>query len=361
MAKDYYATLGVSRSASQEEIKAAYKKLAKVHHPDLNKDNKEAESKFKEINEAYRVLGDEKKRQSYDRFGADEQTQTQGGAGYEGGFGGAGFDFNDIFGEFFGGDIFGRRSGGRGSDIQVEVQLTLEEAAEGSEQKLRIDRLRACKTCKGSGAKSGRRETCKTCRGQGRMRRTQRTPFGVFQTTVACEDCGGTGSVASEPCTDCKGEGRTEQEETLKVDIPAGVASGMQLRVPGEGNAGLPGYPPGDLLIYITVREHELFAREGDNLHIVSAITYPQAVLGTTIEVPLLKGSAKLAIPSGTESHTIFKVRGKGMPKLRGGAGDLLVTVKIAVPKHPSREERELIEQLGGVEKPKSFFERFKL
>jgi molecular chaperone DnaJ len=364
MAKDYYTILGVDRKASADEIKAAYKKLAKQHHPDINKD-KSSEEKFKEINEAYRVLGDEKKRASYDRFGADEQAQSQAGpgaGGFNGGFGGAGFDFNDIFSEFFGGgDFFGGRRANRGEDLEVETEITLEDAYEGKTLKIAIDKMAQCSECKGSGARSGKRSTCNTCKGQGRLRKAQRTPFGVFQGVVQCDDCNGTGSTAQDPCPRCDGQGREEKEQTVSINIPAGIGDRMQLRVPGQGNSGLPGQPPGDLLVGIYIKEHELFTREGDDLHIVSSVTYPQAVFGTTLDVPLLKGSVKIAIPPGTESHTMFKAKGKGMPKLRGGQGDLLVTVKIAVPKAVNKEEKQLLEKLAGIEKPKSFFERFKI
>lgn len=365
MPKDYYATLGVSRNATQDEVKAAYKKLAKQHHPDLNKNNKDAEVKFKEINEAYRVIGDEKKRQHYDRSGADEQTQSQGGPsagqGYEGfsGFGG-GFDFNDIFGDFFGGDVFGGRNRGRGEDLRIALTLTLEEAAQGKKHSFSVDHLIHCSDCKGSGAEGGKRRKCTECNGQGRVRVTRRTPFGVMQTVGACEACNGTGTVAERVCHTCRGEGRIEKEDNITFDIPAGIADGMQLRLGGKGNAGLPGFPPGDLLVDVQVREHKLFTRDGDDLHIIAYITYPQAALGDNIEVPTLDSSIKLSIPEGTQSHTVLRVRGKGMPKLRGNTGDLLVTIKIDVPKRVSSKERELIEKLAGVEKSRSFFERFK-
>jgi molecular chaperone DnaJ len=362
MAKDYYASLGVSRSASQADVKAAYKKLAKEHHPDLNKDNPASEAKFKEINEAYRVLGDEKKRASYDRHGADEQAQSQGNPyeGYQGG-GFDGFDINlgDIFGDFFGGGT--RRGARRGADIEVIVRITLEEASTGAKVPVRVDRDVPCKSCDGTGAKGGKRTTCSTCKGAGQVRRTQRTPFGVVQVVGACETCHGQGSIAEENCAKCKGTGKEEREETLSIEIPAGIMDRMQLRVPGKGNAGSPGQPPGDLLVGVLVEEHELFTRDGDDLLVQSTITYPQAVLGTKLEVPTLHGSVTLQVPPGTQSHTTLRVRGKGTASLRGGSGDLLVTVKVDVPSKLSKKERELIEELGGVEKPKSFFERLGL
>ena len=365
MAKDYYETLGISRSANPDEIKQAYKKLAKKHHPDLNKGSADAEAKFMEVNEAYRVLGDEKRKAQYDRFGHDEQTQSQGGQAGQSGFHGAegfgGFDFNDIFGEFFGGQGFGRSRPARGEDIEIEVHLTLEEASQGKQEKLRIDRLRPCVACKGSGAEGGKRVQCNACRGQGQVRKTQRTPFGIFQTVVSCDTCNGMRTIPEKPCKECKGAGRQEKEDSLTVEIPPGVADRMQLRVRGEGHAGIPGQPAGDLLVDVYVEEHELFTREGDDLHIQASITYPQAVLGTALEVPTLQGSIKLAIPEGTQSHTVFRAKGKGMPTLRGGRGDLLVTVHLQVPKSPSKQERELLEKLSQTEKPRSFFERFKL
>ncbi len=363
MAKDYYATLGVSRSANADEIKAAYKKLAKQHHPDLNKGNKASEDRFKELNEAYRVLGDEKKRSFYDRHGADEQTQNQGGAthsGYEG-FDGFDVNFNDIFSEFFGGGFGRSRQSNRGEDVNIELTITLEEAAKGKKQKVALDLQTACTSCKGTGAEGGKRVTCPECKGQGQVRRTQRTPFGVFQTAAVCEHCRGLRSVPEHPCKKCRGAGRVEQEQEVHFEIPAGISDRMQMRVPGKGHAGAPGQAPGDLLVAVFVEEHELFTREGDDLHLASTITYPQAVLGAELEVPTLTGSVTLAIPAGTESHTTFRVRNKGMPKLRGGIGDLLVTVKLGVPKNISKEERALIEKLAGVEKPKGFFERLRL
>jgi molecular chaperone DnaJ len=362
MAKDYYSVLGVSRTATQDEIKAAYKTVAKKHHPDLNKDNPKAEALFKEANEAYRVLGDEKKRATYDRHGADEQAQSQANPyeGYQGaGFDGFDINLGDIFGDFFGGGS--RRGARRGSDIEVVVRITLAEAASGKRLPIRVDKQVACKHCSGTGAEGGKRQTCTTCKGAGQVRRTQRTPFGMVQMVGACDACQGQGSTAEKECKHCRGRGREEHEQTVTIDIPAGIMDRMQLRVPNQGNAGPQGQPAGDLLVGILVEEHELFVRDDDNLLVQSTITYPQAVLGTKLEVPTLTGTVTLAVPSGTQSHTTLRVRGKGMPNLRGGQGDLLVTVKIAVPKSLSKKERELVEALGGVEKPKSFFERLGL
>jgi molecular chaperone DnaJ len=364
MPKDYYTTLGVSRSASSDEIKTAYKKLAKQYHPDLNKDNKTAETKFKEINEAYRVLGDEQKRKVYDTHGADEQAQSQPGGGTYNSYGAEGFegfnvDLGDIFGEFFGG---GRRRSTRGEDIEVVTRITLEEAAKGKRVTLAVDKRAPCATCRGTGAEGGKRTSCTTCKGTGQVRRVQRTPFGAMQVATACPDCQGTGSKAAIPCRDCHGEGFEEREEKLAVDLPAGIADRMTLRVQGRGNVGKAGQASGDLLVGVIVEEHDLFTREGDDLHIQSRITYPRAVLGGSIDVPTITGSTvTLKIPEGTSHGTVLRARGKGMPSLRGGQGDLLVTVVIDVPKSVSGKERELLEKLAGFEKPKSFFERFKL
>jgi molecular chaperone DnaJ len=364
MPKDYYSALGVGRSASQDEIKAAYKRLAKQYHPDLNKDNKTAEAKFKEINEAYRVLGDEQKRKVYDTHGADEQAQSQPGGGAYSGFGGedmGGFnvDLGDIFGEFFGG---GGRRRAKGEDIETVVRITLEEAAAGKRVTIDMDKRAPCSKCKGTGAEGGRRVPCATCKGAGQVRRVQRTPFGAMQVAQVCPDCRGSGSRAEKACRACEGEGFEEREESVTVELPAGIQDRMTLRVAGAGNAGRAGQPPGDLLVGVLVEEHELFTREGDDLHVQSTITYPQAVLGTTIDVPTIAGgTVTLKIPEGTEHGTVLRARGKGMPGLRGGHGDLLVTVKLHVPRSVSGKERELLEKLAGIEKPKGFFERFKL
>ena len=356
MAKDHYATLGINRSASQDEVKAAFKRMAKKHHPDLNKDNKASEAAFKEVNDAYQVLGDEKRRAQYDRFGTDSP-QHQGGPteGFDGGFD---INLGDIFGDFFGGG--GRRSR-RGSDIEVLVRITLEEAAKGSPVTVAVDRRVPCGGCDGTGAEGGRRTTCSACKGQGQVRRAQRTPFGIVQMVAPCENCGGSGSTAEKACKLCRGAGSEEKEEKLTVDIPAGIQDRMQLRVPGRGNAGSAGQQPGDLLVGVFVAEHELFTRDADDLLLQSTITFPQAVLGTSLEVPTLTGSVTVTVPVGTQSHTTLRARGKGMPKLRGGAGDLLITILVDIPRNPSKKERELIEQLAGVEKPKGFFERLGL
>ena len=354
-AKDHYSTLGIGRSASQDEIKAAYKQMAKKHHPDLNKDNKSSEAAFKEINDAYQVLGDEKKRTQYDRYGTDGPQHTGATEGFDGGFD---INLGDIFGDFFGG---GARRSRRGSDLEVLVRITLEEAAKGSPVTVTVDRRIPCSGCNGSGAEGGKRATCSTCKGQGQVRRAQRTPFGVVQMVAACDTCGGAGSIAEKSCKRCRGAGQEEREEKMQIDVPAGIADRMQLRVPGRGNAGGPGQSPGDLLVGVFVSEHELFTRDGDDLLLQSTVTYPQAVLGTSLEVPTLLGSVTLSLPAGTASNSVLRARGKGMSKLRGGHGDLLVTIIVDIPKHPSKKERELIEQLAGIEKPKGFFGRLGL
>ncbi len=364
MAKDYYSSLGIGRSASHDDVKAAYKKLAKKYHPDLNKDNKDSEAKFKEINEAYRVLGDEKKRTVYDHHGADEQAQGQPGGGTHGGFsgedmGGFNVDLGDIFGEFFGG---GSRRRTRGDDIEALSRITLEEAAKGKRVTINVDKRAPCSKCKGSGAEGGKRAQCTTCKGAGQVRRVQRTPFGAMQVAQVCSDCHGLGSKAEKICRDCHGEGFEEREDNITVDLPAGIQDRMTLRVPGAGNSGRAGQPAGDLLVGVIIEEHELYTREGDDLHVQSTISYPQAVLGTTIDVPTILGATvTLAVPAGTQHGTVLRARNKGMPGLRGGSGDLLITIKLYIPKSVSGKEKELLEKLAGIEKPKSFFERFKL
>ncbi len=367
MAKDYYKILGVDKGASKQEIKKAYKKLAKKYHPDLNKDNPKASEKFKEINEAAAVLGDDKKREQYDRFGKT----GEGFSGFEGfdfsnfgGFGGGFEDFGDIFDAFFGGS---RRSGrnNRGSDLRYELSITLEEAATGVKKKISVPRYETCDKCGGSGAKSSSDiKVCPDCNGSGYVRKAQRTPFGVFSTTGQCSRCHGEGRIISEKCNVCHGSGRVEKTRKIEVDIPAGVETGSQLRISGQGEAGVHGGMPGDLYIYIHVQKHPVFERHGDHILLDIPISFVQAVFGDEIEVPTLKGKAKMVIPPGTKTHTTFRLKGEGMPSLRRRyRGDELVKVKIQTPKRLSKRQKELLmefakESKEDVQPKKGFFSK---
>ena len=366
---DYYETLGVSRNSTQEEIKKAYKKKAKKLHPDLNKDDPKAEEKFKEVNEAYKVLSDQKSRAQYDQFGHDafKQGARQGGFQGFGGFEGfdfSGFDFSDIFSEFFGGG--GRHRQRRGHDLQTTVTITMKEAYTGIDKELELNKFDPCDACKGTGAEDGKMKTCETCHGRGRVVREQRTPFGMFQTQTTCHACQGEGQQAEKPCTKCRGEGRLRTSKSITVTIPPGVHDGQRIRVSGEGEAGPAGVPPGDLFLYVEVKPHELFSREGDDLYCEIPISFTQAVLGADVTIPTLDGEATLEIPSGSQSHTLFRVRGYGMPRMRGhGKGDLLVRVKVETPRKLSKEQRSALEAFSkasgeDVSPQRGFFKKLK-
>lgn len=355
MSKDYYKILGVEKSASKEEIKKAYKKLAKKYHPDINKES-DAEAKFKEINEAVSVLADDQKRSQYDQFGT-----TNFGAGQ--GFGGAGFsdfmrgfdfgsfDFDNIFDMFFGGGRRGRSRASRGADLQYDLEIDLKEAATGTEKKIPLNKLDVCKECDGQG---GEPESCDSCGGNGFVRKTARTPFGMFQTQTACPKCRGSGSSIKKKCTECDGEGRVRVKKTISVTIPPGVDSGTRLRVRGEGIAGSNGGGTGDLYVMVYVKPDKVFKRDGDDLYINVPISFSQAALGDEIEVPTLDGKAKLKIPPGTASHTILRMKGKGMPNLEGYAnGDQMVRVEITVPEKMSKKQQELLKEFSKLEKEK--------
>jgi len=367
--RDYYEILGVSRDATQDEIKKAYRKLAKQYHPDINK-SKDAEEKFKEISEAYEVLSDPEKRRQYDTFGHSAAQDFFG----RGGFSWEDFthfsDIEDIFGrDFFGKDIFDiffrgfdkdrvRTKGdysSRGSDIRYDLEISLEDAASGVKTEIQIPRTEECKDCKGTGAKNGKVMSCPNCHGTGQERHERRTPFGYFASVTTCRRCGGSGEVIQESCEKCNGSGRIQKTRRITVKIPPGVESGSRLRIKGEGNSGFRGGPPGDLYIVIHVLPHEFFRREGDNLFCKIPITFSQAALGAEVEVPTLRSKVKLKIPSGTQSGTIFRIKGQGMPNLneRGKKGDLMVEVKVTTPKKLSKEERELFEKLAKIEKEK--------
>ncbi|HSE19208.1 MAG TPA: molecular chaperone DnaJ [Pyrinomonadaceae bacterium] len=352
--RDYYEVLSVSRTATDQEIKSAYRRLAVKYHPDKNPNDATAEEKFKEAAEAYSVLSDPEQRRRYDRFGHQGVSSSAAGAGSWGapGFGG----IEDILGDLFGfGDVFGgaragsRRSAAqRGADLRYDLEITLEEAANGMTAQLRIPRLEACDTCKGSGAASGSQpETCSTCAGGGQVRYQQ----GFFSVSRTCHVCRGTGKVIKNPCADCNGTGRVEREKQLEVKVPAGVETGSRLRVSGEGQAGTQGGVSGDLYVVIHVAEHEQFERQGSNLYEAVPITFAQAALGADLMVKTLDGEEKLKIPMGTQTGTVFRLRGKGMPALGGrGRGDLFVSVTVITPTTLTREQRRLLEQLAEVE-----------
>jgi molecular chaperone DnaJ len=378
MAKeDYYELLGVGKTATDEELKKAYRKKAVQYHPDKNPGNKEAEEMFKKVSEAYEALKDPEKRAAYDRFG---HAAFQGpGGGARGPAGAGGFhDPYDIFREVFGqggggGGIFeemfggggGGRGGGRdGSDLRYDLEITLEEAANGVEKEISFRKLVSCERCDGSGAEPGsKRVTCPTCRGSGQVRRSG----GIIVFTQTCPTCGGSGVKIEKPCSVCHGEGRVAKTTKLNVKIPAGVDTGSRLRSAGNGEAAGAGGSPGDLYIVLTVKEHELFERQGDDLFCEIPIKYTLATLGGAIEVPTLTGKANLKIPSGTQSGTTFRLRGRGMPSLRGGRhGDELIRVQVEVPSSLSAEQRRILEEYarvsGDAHEPtsRSFFEKAK-
>ena len=369
--RDYYEVLGVSKGASEDEIKKAYKKLARKYHPDMNPGDKEAEEKFKEVNEANEVLSDPEKKARYDQFGFAGVDPSYGaGAGGAGGYGG-GFDFGDlgdIFGSFFGGGFGGgqtRRNGPqRGESIRASVSVTFTEAAFGCEKEVSIERSEQCASCKGSGCAPGTTpEICPDCHGSGMVQVQQRTPMGVFASSRPCQRCRGTGKIIHQPCADCGGSGAVRKRKTIKVTIPAGIDHGQTISLRGQGNAGKNGGPAGDLLITVMVRPHELFRREGNDVFCEAPITFRQAVLGATLEIPTIDGPVKYDIPEGTQTGTVFRLRGKGIPALNGrGRGDQYVTVTIETPRNLNREQKEALkrfdETLGesSYEKRKSFF-----
>jgi molecular chaperone DnaJ len=353
--RDFYEVLGVARTASDQEIKSAYRRLAIQYHPDKNPGNKEAEEKFKEAAEAYSVLSDQEQRRRYDRFGHAGVSSSAAGAGA--GWGAPGFGgIEDILGDLFGfGDVFGGRAGSarrsaaqRGADLRYDLEISLEDAANGMTAQLRIPRLETCEECQGSGAKAGTQpETCQTCSGAGQVRYQQ----GFFSVARTCSTCRGTGKIIKNPCEQCKGAGRVEREKSMEVKIPAGVETGSRLRIAGEGEAGTQGGASGDLYVVIHVAEHEDFERQGSNLYSSVPVTFAQAALGANVNVKTLDGQHDLKIPAGTQTGTVFRIKGQGMPVLGGrGRGDLFVAVTVVTPTTLTREQRKLLEQLAEVE-----------
>lgn len=378
--RDYYEVLGVAKGASADEIKKAYRKVAMQYHPDRNPGDKSAEEKFKEAAEAYEVLSDADKRAQYDRFG-----HAGVGGGARGG-GGAGMNMDDIFSQFgdiFGDDIFGsffggggrtrgggggRGRGSRGSNLRIKLKLTYEEMAKGASRTIKVKKYIGCTTCKGSGAKDkGSVQNCTTCNGSGQVRKVTNTFLGQMQTVTTCPSCNGEGSVVTGKCSSCRGEGRTYADETVTLDIPAGVQEGMQLSLSGKGNAGERGGPNGDLIVLIEEEAHAQLQREGNNVVFDLHISFPEAVFGTSLEVPTIDGKAKIKIPAGTQAGKIFRLKGKGFPVVNSyERGDQLIHVNIWTPQHLNSEEKAMLEKLQHSDnfKPnpdkneKSFFER---
>ncbi len=381
--RDYYEILGVGKSAAADEIKKAYRKVAMQFHPDRNPGDKEAEDKFKEAAEAYEVLSDGDKKAKYDRYG-----HSAFGPG-TGGFGGGASNMDDIFSQFgdiFGDDIFGNffgggggrgRSGGarrptgqRGSNLRIKLKLSYEEIAKGVSKNIKVKKYVTCSTCGGNGAKDRNSiQTCGTCNGNGQVKRVQNTFLGQMQTVTTCPTCNGEGTTVTAKCGSCKGEGRVYGEEMVTLDIPAGVQEGMQLSLSGKGNAGERGGMPGDLIILIEEEAHVTLHRDGLNVAYDLYITFPDAVFGTSVEVPTIDGKAKIKIPAGTQSGKIFRLKGKGFPEVNGySKGDQLIHVNVWTPQNVSSEERSILEKLGesGNFKPqpdkseKSFFDKIK-
>ena len=370
--RDYYEVLGIQKGASEDEIKKAYKKLARKYHPDMNPGDKEAEEKFKEVNEANEVLSDPEKKARYDQFGF-AGVDPNYGAGAGGGAYGGGFDFGDlgdIFGSFFGGGFGGQRRNPnapqRGESIRASVSISFTEAAFGCEKSVTIERSEQCPTCKGSGCAPGTTpEICPDCHGSGTVQTRRQTPMGVFASNGPCRKCGGTGRLIHQPCSDCRGSGAVRKRRTIKVNIPAGIDHGQTISLRGQGGAGKNGGPAGDLLITVMVQPHEIFRRDGVDVFCEASITFTQAVLGAELEIPTIDGKVKYSIPEGTQTGTVFRLKGKGVPVLNGrGRGDQYVTVVIETPRSLNKEQKEALrrfsETLGenNYEKRKSFFKK---
>jgi molecular chaperone DnaJ len=361
MAKDYYELLGVHRNATDADLKRAYRRLAHEFHPDKNAGDKSAEEKFKEINEAYAVLSDAQKRAYYDQYGVAPGAQGAGPGGFGAGMGDI---FGDIFEEFFGGGSRGRSRAAAGDDLRYNLKISFEDAVFGTGTKIRVPRWERCPDCDGLGAKSKDGiATCTACRGAGQVRMQQ----GFFSISRTCSRCGGEGRVITDPCTTCGGRKRIERERILQVKIPAGVETGNTIRLTGEGELGSSGGPPGDLYVYITVEEHSLFKREGQDIICEVPVSFAQAALGAEIEVPTVTGSAKLKVPAGTQPGHVFRLKGKGFPYLRGsGSGDQLCRMIVEVPSRLSQRQKELLQEFerlsGDNATPiiKGFFEKVK-
>lgn len=371
--RDYYEVLGVDRSASDDEIKKAYRQCAKKYHPDLHPGDKTAEENFKEVNEAYEVLSDAQKKARYDQFGhaGVDPNYNAGQGGFGGGFGDFDFgDLGDIFGSFFGGGA--RRANPnaprKGRDTSARITISFEEAAFGCKKTVSTTKIDACKECGGSGAEKGHSPTvCPVCHGSGQVTAAQRTPFGIMQTQHACDKCGGTGKVIDHPCKNCSGKGRIRKTSQLEINIPAGIDDGQAFRVRGAGDAGINGGPAGDLIINVNVRPHPVFERDGYDVWCEMPITYAQAALGAEIIVPTLDGKVKYTVHEGTQPGDVFKLSGKGITRLgQSGRGNQYVKMTIEIPKSLSSDQKKLIKELdesmtdANYKKRKSFFEKFK-
>ncbi|MBQ2324853.1 MAG: molecular chaperone DnaJ [Clostridia bacterium] len=375
--RDYYEVLGVDKSASDADIKKAYRNLAKKYHPDANPNDPTAEAKFKELNEAYSVLSDAETKARYDQYGHAGTDPNFGAGGFGGGgfggfggFSGAEFDLGDLFGDLFGS---GRRSSRpnaprKGADIETYITLTFEEAAFGCSKDIEFNRVESCSKCGGSGAngKDGV-ETCRTCNGTGQVRTVQRTPFGSMQSQRPCSNCKGTGKIIKDPCSNCKGSGVNRIKKKISVNIPAGIDDGQRVILRGQGNHGANGGPAGDLYVEVNVKPHKLFVRDGDHIRYEMPISFTEAALGAKLTVPTLEGESEFSIPEGTQSGSVFSLRGKGIPNVNGrGRGDIYVTVTVEVPKSLSGKQKELLKQfdesMGNKNHPKKqgFFSKFK-
>lgn len=371
--RDYYEVLGINKSATDDEIKKAYRKEAKKYHPDLHPGDAECEAKFKEVNEAYEVLSNAEKKSRYDRFGhagVDPNYGAGGGAGA--GFGG--FDFGDIFGDFFGGG-FGGFGGGagrngprRGRDINQVVEVTFEEAAFGCKKKISLTKYDSCDTCHGTGAKEGTSPTtCSRCGGSGQIKQQQRTVLGYMTNITTCPDCNGTGKIIKDPCKDCRGTGKVRKTKELEINIISGINDGQTMQITGEGEPGERGGPNGDLLITVHIKPHEFFKRENYNVFVEIPITFVQAALGATLKVPTIDGVVEYDIPEGTQSGSMFRLKGKGVPVIRSkNRGDQYVTVNVEVPKNLSNKQKEILRQFDdgcehkNYKQQKSFIDKMK-
>ena len=352
--RDYYEALGVDRSADEAAIKKAYRTLAKKYHPDINPGDAAAERKFKEVNEAYAVLSDPEKKAKYDQFGhaAFEAGGAGGGFGGFGGFGGMDFDISDIFSSFFGGGMGGgstRRGPVRGEDLSVRVTLTFEEAVFGTKKEVSYQRIQKCGSCSGTGAAKGTSpKTCTACGGSGRVRVQQRTPLGIMQTQKSCDACRGTGKIIEKPCDDCRGNGYVRATKKLDVTIPAGIDDGQRIVLSGQGSEGRDGGPAGDLYIYVSVRPHAVFEREGTDIYCEVPISFTEAALGAEIDIPTLEGTEKYEIPEGTQTGTTFTLRQRGVPIVNTkNRGSLHITVTVEVPKNLNGEQKDILRKFA--------------
>ena len=339
--KDYYTALGVGKNAGKEEIKKAYKQLAKKYHPDISKEQGSAD-KFKEINEAYEILGDDNKKARYDQFGtADEHASHEGYSP----FSDFEFDINDVFDGFFGGNRRRKTQGVRGDDIAYELEITLEEAATGKKRKINVTRMESCLRCNGKGASSASDiKQCTNCNGTGYSKKTIRTPFGYFSQTAHCRNCQGEGTIIVNVCKECDGLGRVRKDREIEIEIPAGIMNGFKLRIPGGGEAGVKGGPNGDLYLIIYVAEHKLFERDEQDIIIKFPISFAVAALGGEVEVPTLFGTDKLTIPQGTQTNTEFKIKGQGLPSIRGGSkGNERIIIIVETPTKLTSKQKDLL------------------